>query len=156
VLKRFIYLLLIPAGLFIINSCEPTPCLKKPVTFIGFEFYDKASEKVLIKNFVLGKFTIKQNGVVVKDSIGKAVSGFRIELPTESGFVWLGFSDSTGKDSIRLSYNKKISFTNESCGFYYGFSGLKIDSLKGDRLEKADVISDQGDSTKKTHVRIFW
>jgi hypothetical protein len=49
-----------------------------------------------------------------------------------------------------------MEFAGESCGFYYGFKDLKSDSMAGANFDRVQILTNQGDSSNKVHVRIFW
>ena len=145
-------------------SCNEKPCLSEPKTYLSIGFYAKTdSSELLILPLRLSDLALRNKATTfgVADladtfNIKTNFSKIRIRLPEKDLGYWLSFRDSIYKDSIHLTYKPRILTAGESCGFYYGFEGLKIDSVFGDRIKSGKVIRSAGDSTNEIHVKIFW
>ena len=142
-------------GTFFLVACNEVPCTRDPGTVIGIEFCDKAAPGVVPKKYPVSRYVVRNNQLFI-DTLSQTVSGLRFRLPSNSDAFWLSFSDSTSKDSVRFSYSRTMEFAGESCGFYYGFKDLMVDSVAGMNFERAQILINQGDSSNKVHVRIFW
>lgn len=142
--------------LLVLPSCESEPCLSEVNTRLGIEFCDKNPEEIVLKPYSFRFFDILQNKTYSDSLTGNPVERFQFYFPTGGDSFCLAFRDSLRTDSIWFSYSRKIFQADESCGFYYGFKNLKVDRLAGTRFSKAVILSNEGDSTQKVHVRIFW
>ena len=136
-------------------ACEEVPCTTDPETLIGIEFYDRSSAGLAPKKYLINQVLIR-NSRVFLDTVSGSTAAIRIRFPSNSDSFWLSFRDTTSKDSIRFSYSRTMEFAGESCGYYYGFQNLKVDSISGANFDRAQILINQGDSSNKVHVRIFW
>lgn len=136
-------------------ACEQVPCTSVPETHIGIEFYDEAASGLVPKKYFVNQLLIRNSQVFI-DTVSKSTTAFRIRFPSNSDSFWLTFRDTTLKDSIRFSYSRTMEFAGESCGYYYGFNNLKVDTIAGANFDRAQILTNQGDSSNKVHVRIFW
>jgi hypothetical protein len=148
------FVLLLFCSLFI-TACEETPCISDPETLIGIEFSDGSVAGTVSKKYPVNKIQIR-NSQVYQETISQSTASIKIRFPSDSETFWLSFLDSTSKDSVRFSYSRTLNFAGESCGFYYGFRDIKVDSLAGVNFQRAQILTNQGDSSNKVHVQIFW
>jgi hypothetical protein len=140
------------------SSCDKGPCLSGPVTQVGFEFYGTGPDTQSVKPVSFDSLFLRQKGKLYDRLGSKKVSnaaGLRVIFPSGSEGFWFGLIHPEGRDSVFLSLRKTVLFAGESCGFYYGFERLKIDSVGG-RFKGAEILNSVGDSSKKVHVRIHW
>ncbi len=140
---------------FFTSACGETPCISDPETLIGIEFCDATASGIVSKKYPINGMQIR-NSQVFNESVLQSATSFKIKFPSNSDSFWLSFLDSTSKDSIRFSYSRTMEFAGESCGFYYGFKDLKSDSMAGANFDRVQILTNQGDSSNKVHVRIFW
>lgn len=150
--KSFVLLFLFS---LLITACEETPCISDPETLIGIEFCDGSVAGTVSKKYPVNKIQIR-NSQVYQETISQSSASIKIRFPSDSDNFWLSFLDSTSKDSVRFSYSRTLNFAGESCGFYYGFRDLRVDSMAGVNFQRTQILTNQGDSSNKVHVRIFW
>jgi hypothetical protein len=148
-------IVLLTACMFVLAACEETPCISDPETLIGIEFCDGSANGIVSKAYPINKIQIR-NSQVFQESVSKSTASFKIRYPSNAETFWLSFLDSTSKDSVRFTYSRVLNFASESCGYYYGFKDLRVDSVAGSNFERAQILINQGDSSNKVHVRIFW
>jgi len=162
--KAFLRIVVFVPYLLCFVSCQEKPCLVEPETYLNIGFYSKTdSTEQKNQPLRLSDFSLRQKATTygVPDladtfKIKTFFTKISIRLPENDLGYWLSFRDSIYKDSVFLTYKPRILTSGESCGFYYGFEGLKIDSVFGDRFKSGKVIRSAGDSTNEIHVKIFW
>jgi len=163
--KTFPWLVIFIASALCFYSCEEKPCLLEPKTTFTIGFYSAANpEEKLFKPFRLSDFSLRQKNTYfsvaqVSDTFKKKTffNTLPLSLPENgSDGFWLSMQDSTFKDSVLLKYSDDVKSSGESCGFYFGFRNLTIDSIGGNRIKAARVRYAEGDSTQRIHVEIFW
>ncbi len=155
-LNKFLTFIVVVFCSVTINSCDNSPCLSEPKTSIGIEFCNKDSTQKTIKPYSFEKVTIVQKRIFEEVGSNKPINGLGLLYPTEADSFYIVFKGSAYRDSIWFSYNRTISFSGESCGFYYGFNSLTVKKISGNNFVKTSILSNEGDSTQKVHVRIFW
>lgn len=150
------------AVLLILSGCEPTPCLRSPETRIGLVFLSDSTTADTEKPFPLKGFYLKQGNLELSgDDLtaggeGQTAAAIQIPLPTAGTRFELGWKDGGKHDSIPFTYTSALHYGGESCGFFYGFRGLEAGPAGGPRIRQIRILKSEGDSTRQTHVAIFW
>jgi hypothetical protein len=144
-------------------ACDELPCVEQKTPAIGLAFFRDSSGVFLphktrfqfIKLYTEGRQFNSSADSLLKIQTSPALK-FSIPISVRADSAILVIQDSLSVDSIFLAWERGTQFVSESCGYLPAGEDLKAKILKSKRFDKIKVINPWIDSSRKTHVQVYF